>query len=500
MKSIHTLTIVIFISLCFATPVRAGDTGPVYYVNAKTGSDGNDGSAKAPWASLQQARRALKGPATVYVYDGDYPFFSETESPHPRGYLHFKAAPHNRPRIFGIEVAYEQPDDAYLIFEGFEIYREVHRKLVRLKYARHVQVLGSVLHGDRWSRGPHSGVVGIDIHRSSDVLFRDNRVYEVHVGVMIRHSDNATVRHNFIKVKGGSGVTYTYSSKNGLIEYNHMTGEDYTPYPEDPLAVNKPHASIIAISSSDLVVRGNFMHGFGSSSGVMMYDEVPAYNNILFESNVLYNSPNNNAFRIYKLGDNIVLRNNLLFSKIRPGACNGHTKDARYRYNIALNVHDIAKGYDGSGLFLYNNIFAGAVLMPEKTTERGNVFWSLAIDRNWKARAPSASSEVITGSYMGCGNQPQVLEDGTIFRNVRSLAFPQRTVLDISLTDQFLRKVTVDRSNLPAYFIDGIDKQGFVREPVPLKDVTYPSVGPVQRTAPMTGATSQLDKPSNGAR
>ncbi|WP_193163698.1 right-handed parallel beta-helix repeat-containing protein [Microbulbifer hainanensis] len=477
----------------------SGAASAAYYVDANRGSDRNPGTQKAPWATLTHAREVLQGPATVYVHSGNYPAFIERRPSRWQGYLHFKAAPGERPRLGGIELNYAKPADAQLIFDGFEIFSDKRMRLVTLTNAHKFRLLNSELHSDHWARGPDSGVYGIDLKRSADVLVENNRLYEVFRGVLIRNSVDVSVRHNFITVKGASGIMYMSGSKNGLIEYNHITGADYTRYPQDPLAVDKPHQSIIAISSNDLVVRGNLMHGIGSSSGMMLYagdsvDDVKAYKNILFESNALYDTSNNNALRIYNLGENIVLRNNFFFAKKRPGPCHGVANDARYRYNVAINVHNVADGYDGSGLELYNNIFAGAVMIPEKALERDNFFWSLRMGDRWHARSSSGSSKVMVDDYLGCGGSPTLLEDGTFFTVKNDLSFPERSLLDLTLAPQSLARQLVNKAELPETFLGQVDPNGFLRAPVRRSEIATPTAGPIQeiflKPAPATTPVS----------
>lgn len=471
------------LGLVFSVTVMAD-----YHVDAEAGSDSNDGSAAAPWATLEKARRTLKGGARVIVHGGSYPAFVEHRAPEVSEFLEFLAAPGTQPRLEGIELQYREPTDAYLTFEGFEIYSERRLRLVQAFNARHLRIRNGVLHSDHWSRGPHQGVFAINLRRTEQVLIERNRLYEVFRGVLIRKSEHVTVRGNFITVKGSSGIVYMSGSRYGVIEYNHVTGEEYTRYPEDPRAFDRPHQSIIAISANDLVVRGNLLHGIGNSSGMMMYpknmpSDADNYRNILIESNALYDTSNNSALRIYNLGDNIVLRNNFFFSKKRPGDCDGVTGEAHYRYNVALNVHSVAAGFDGSGLELYNNIFLGAALIPENAVERSNLFWSLRSGKEWRERPISSNSRLIVDEIKRCGRHPMLMEDGGFFRVKNDLNFPEKSVLDLTLSTTTAELPKVDEAQLPTFFLPPLEASGFLGAPVSRSQLGRFVPGPVQSQA-----------------
>jgi len=476
-----------FLSILFGLLLSAASQAD-YHVDSGVGSDRNDGSEKSPWASLNKARRTLKNGGLVIVHGGEYPVFEEREAPGVSDFIEFRAAPGTRPRLGGIELEYPEATDAYLSFDGFDIYTEHRLRLVQAINARHVRVKNSELHSDRWSRGPRDGVYAINLRRVAQFLIERNRFYEVFRGVLVRNSDHVTVRGNFITVKGSSGVIYSSGSRYGVIENNHITGEEYTRYPEDPLAFDRPHQSIIAISANDLVVRGNLLHGIGNSSGMMLYqDEIPgdvsAYKNILIESNALYDTSNNSAFRIYNLGENVVLRNNFFFSKKREGNCDGVTGDGHYRYNVALNVHSVAEGYDGSGLELYNNIFLGAAMIPANARESNNLFWSLRAGKSWLMQPISEASRLIVGRDVDCGNHPMVMEDGSYFRTKNDLTFPRKSVFDLTrMPGREMEEIRVNESQLPKFFLAPLKENGFLDNPVPRGLVSRPVPGPLQQS------------------
>ncbi|MCA0902153.1 right-handed parallel beta-helix repeat-containing protein [Microbulbifer agarilyticus] len=483
---VQALNLCVFLLLTLSVNLWAD-----YHVDGKNGDDNNRGTADSPWATLEKARRTVKGPAKVIVHDGHYRAFIEDKSRGSTEFLEYVAAPGARPRLEGIDIHYPEPSDSYVSFDGFDIFSTRRLRLVQVVNARHLIIRNSELHADHWSRGPDDGVYAINLRRTENVLIERNRFYEVFRGVLIRKSNHVTVRGNFITVTGSSGIIYMSQSRNGLIENNHITGRDYVRYPEDPLAYHKPHQSIIAISANDLVVRGNLLHGIGNSSGMMLYQndmptDVTAYRNILIESNALYDTSNNSALRIYNLGDNVILRNNFFFSKKRPGKCDGVTNDGHYRYNVALNVHSVAEGFDGSGLKLYNNIFLGAAMIPPAAEERSNVFWSLKRGKRWQARPIDKASRLIVGRDRGCGEHPMLMENGGFFRVRNDLTFPEKSVLDLTPSAAPEEWQNVAAEQLPEYFLAPLQESGFLGAPVVRKQVLRPVPGPVQLTESST--------------
>lgn len=443
-----------------------------YHVDAAGGDDRNDGSAAHPWATLAKARRQVIGDAKVVVHGGHYGVFSEHRPATGGGTLHFVAAGETRPQLTGISLTYADLQPAGLIFEGFDIYSDDSRRLVLLEKVRGFELKNSEIHAARWTLDRRTGVDAVVVRKSSDINIEHNLIHEVFRGIQVGGSTRVSLRNNFITVKGGTAIQYIGGNRDGLIEANHLTGATYTRFPEDPLAIDRPHQSMISIRSNDLVVRANLMHGLGNSSGIMLYAPdaaggEEAYRNILFEGNALYDTSNRNAIRIYNLGDNIVFRNNLFFSHKRSGPCAGGSNDARYRYNQALIVHNVAKGYDGSGLKLFNNIFLGATLLPEKVQEAGNVFWSLRVGKEWRARSPGRSKVWVSG-YLGCGRQPRDMENGTFFNSADALDFPHNRIVDFTLAEKAARFVTArDTTDEPSSLLGCLEEDGFLRPRLP---------------------------------
>ncbi|MGO1499881.1 MAG: right-handed parallel beta-helix repeat-containing protein [Marinobacter sp.] len=394
--------------------------GADYYVDSDFGNDYYSGSENSPWQTLDAAWNNAPSGSTVFVRGGTYSGF---EIAAPRNelndYITFKAEDGEAVRVGSISIVFSDLQAAFVRFEGFDLLKNGSGSVVNLRNAKHFQVTDSDIRAVKWAVDG-AGVTGVYVVGSEDILIQGNAMYEIHRGLSISGSKNVRIKNNYIKSKGGTGVQYANGNDLGLIEGNHIRGEEYASYPGNPDAVQSPHASIISIRSSDLTISRNLLHGMGNSSGIMFYDRSNEtnYSNILIENNAIFNTVNSYALRIYKLGNNVHIINNLLHSHYRDGDCNGVTKDARYRYNTALQVHSVAPGFDGSGLHVFNNIAVGIVSLPPNARESNNIIWSWYGGKNkgWLNTAPNGSnSHILSPSAAGCGNHRTLFEDGTFF-------------------------------------------------------------------------------------
>lgn len=392
----------------------------IYYVDGGNQQTGTDGSKANPWQTLLEAWMIAPSGSTVVVSGGTYDAFSISN---PRSelddFITFEAAEGETPTISGVSVIFPELQNGFIRFDGFRIRGAAGTRVVSLENVRSVEILNNEILGEKWAKSGQ-GTTGLQISGSDSVSIAGNHVHEIHTGLMVGGSTGTIIHRNLIMPKAGSGIKYSGRNQAGVIEANHVKGAPYTSYPEDPDAVQNPHASIISVRSGDLLIKGNLLHDMGSSSGVMFYSPdadggESAYSNITIENNAIFSTNNYYALRIYNLGENFKVINNLLFARPREGSCDGFTKDARYRYNTALVVHSKADGFDGSGLHLFNNILVGALMAPETVRESNNVIWSWFNGSDWLSQAPNSSSMLLTSSYAGCGNHSRAFENGTFF-------------------------------------------------------------------------------------
>jgi hypothetical protein len=477
-RSIVQILLLQSLALVLAMTVQAND----YFVDAGSGSDSNAGSSASPWKTLGKARNSAPAGSTVFVKNGNYGNYAEGGTTSSNAYLTFKAAAGHTPTLSGLSLAYASLSSAYLRFEGFDIHATSRMDVVYLQNARHVQLVGNTIRHDRWAIN-NAGVDAVYILDSADILIARNRIRGVHRGISASRTARLTVRRNYITPSAGTGIQYAGGNSNGLIEYNHLQGAGYQGYPSNPDAVKDPHASMISVRSGNLTIRNNVMHGMGSSSGVMFYEPdvaggEAAYSNILFENNAIYDVGNTFVLRIYNLGSNFVVRNNLLFSRIRTGDCNGYTPDARYRYSNSLVVHNTAAGHSGDGLELSNNIMIGIVGAPQNARERNNVIWSWGT-APWLAQSPSGTSMIVTSAYGGCGTYARFFES-EFFANPIDFKMPGTDPFDLTLAANSPAVGFGDPSVQAPESLGSIGADGFMVDDGILRTNAIHSVGPYE--------------------
>lgn len=461
---------------------EGGEVSYDFFVDAATGDDSNNGSAGSPWRTVQRALSAAPAGSVVGVHAGEYDL-SETSPKGRNAYLTLMAMPGPRPVLDGVYVNYPSLANAFLRVEGFEVYSGSKSNLVYLRNGRFIDIVDCVVHAQKWAKAG-KGVDAFEVLQCEDVLIQDNRVYEINRGVTTSGTARLTIRHNYIRPKAGSSVQYAGDCEDGVIEFNHIQGQSYIPYPADEDAVQGPHASVISVRSGDLTIRGNHMHGMGNSSGIMFYQPdaaggEAAYSNILLENNALYDLDNTYALRINNLGTNVVLRNNLIFPRLRVGTCNGGSADERYRYSNALVVHSVADGHSGAGLELYNNILIGIVSVPDEAQELNNVVWAWG-PSPWLSVSPSGTSHIESYSYQGCGNHSSFFESG-FFENTPDYSFPSKDPADWTLAPGSLGHNFGDFTVQPPTSLGSIGPDGFLLDDGPLRSPTVHSAGPFER-------------------
>lgn len=295
---------------------------------------------------------------------------------------------------------------------------------------------------------------GISGDTADNVTVTGCYIHDVHRCITLSACSTWTVRGNYLTPQAGSGIQYGGGCDTLIVERNHLTGQSWTTYPTDPDAPSDPHASMVSIRSNDITIRQNVFRNMGSSSGVMCYTPDAAggeiaYSNITVENNAIYDVHNNYGIRIYNLGTNFVVRNNLVYSKYRGGA------DGRYLYETALIVHNLGTGItDHAGLKLYNNLLLGIVTVDKNTvTESKNIAWSLNEGSTFYSAWVSGTGSVLQSTY---GTHSAALTDNTIFANPSDLTAYSSTVRDWSLEPSGLADEAGDSANQPSTSLGSI--------------------------------------------
>lgn len=402
-----------------AAPLTAATAqGADYYVDQARGDDANSGSEAAPWRTIRNALARAEAGSTVWVGDGVYATLVEDAPRGRRDYLRFRARPGATPVIQGIRVGYKERAPALLSFEGIDVEGAVGHPPVWLVNVQGVEVLDAEIAPADWL-GDGRGRPGIKLTDVQDVLIRGARILRNYRGMEITGSGGVRVERNVIRPHGGTGIQYLGGNRDGVIDGNHIQGAPYVGHWKDPEAEGRPHASIISLRSGDVVIRNNILHGMGNTAAIMTYQPdgaggEEAYSDVLIENNAIFDTRSTYALRFYNVGRNVRLRNNLVFGTVRPGDCNGATGSAKYRYNVAVVVHNMAAGVPNSSFVVENNILIGSLSAYHDITERNNLVWSRRIHKAWTLDG-GPGSQVLTAERMGCGIYPRIFEDGEFF-------------------------------------------------------------------------------------
>lgn len=422
------LKLVLLITLALAAwPAAAAE----FTVDSNVGNDGNAGTRELPLRTLEEAQRRARGGDTVILRGGIYPQFTESGAARALPVI-YQAAEGTTPRISGLRLV----NTNALRFHGID-FLSSSQTVVFVRGSRDIEIAGGQIHGRRWYISDKLGVYGVDIESSQDITISGVEIYEVHRGVQVQDTLRPVISDNEIRPKAGTGIQYLGGNELGTIHGNHIVGDTAT----GSALAQTAHASIISIRSSGVVISGNDLHGMGSSSGIMTYTVDGAggedvYSNIAIEGNYLYDT-HPQAIRFYNMGDNIRVVGNIVapgYRKVRAGRqCapidtdgRGVTCDSRYRFNTALVVHSVAKGYDGSGLRVLGNIMVGITNVPARATLVGNTLWSLQRGASWSP----AGGQVLVGTHNA---QVPLFENGTLFAAPINYHFPGNPQVDWAL-------------------------------------------------------------------
>jgi hypothetical protein len=181
------------------------------------------------------------------------------------------------------------------------------------------------------------------------------------------------VTYNYVEGSDASAAGYDGTGNNE--DYDGLTVgcayiRDYTE-----LTLN-PHNSGIAVWNGSGIIRRNIIHDCGNTSGLRFYPNlVDHFDDILIENCLIYDTHN----QIYPVtledcGDNIVFRNNTVVGSLRNPSGITYARNLMYgAVNFAL-----ADGYDGSGIYYYNNVLVGHTSgWVSEINTKNNILWSV---------------------------------------------------------------------------------------------------------------------------
>ncbi len=389
-------------------------TGNTFYLDAAQGDDINgNGTSTNPWKTLAKVQSVAKDGDGIFLRSGNYGAYVENTTGRAAWVSYINDVGHN-PVITNISSRFNSSRNVYLAFYGVTVapawvnpagdaaWQAAHpgstdpqyaqsRQNTYMKTASPINALNSdhlmFMNCEIFGTNKHLTPYGVYLTSCNDVVIEGCHIYRVTRGIAYQNSARVSLLsnhiHNITSTFIGSGAY----CRDSLIEGNNCYDSNWSKA-EDwaPRALNQNyHASFISIRSSDVTVRNNIFHNGGTSSTIMLYDDpdCPAiYNNILIENNLLYDPQTQIGLRLNRVGNNIVVRNNILVGRKRYDVSAGPMQ-----YGMVFTLSNVAAGHDGSGLALYNNIFVGMASFGEwyaTVQEGGNIFWSSLTTPNGK--------------------------------------------------------------------------------------------------------------------
>lgn len=316
-----------------------------YYVDPVNGSDiTGSGSNANPWQTVGKAKSAVSAGDIVNLLPGNYGSVTFGEAGDSYGaswdvpiiYRNNPDSPAYSAKFS--RIVFKGKHSFYTTISGVEVVNTSSLNCIciggfdaDLKDCAHVRIENCKVHGSAGVNGPTNELVYVQ--SSNNILIENCEVYDsgsLCWGVNVQDSEYVTVRgchiHDIARsaLRTGGGRYYTF-------EYNNI----HTQRPEWGV---DPHGSGISIHSHSTTIRGNIVHDGWNTRTIRFYQSFAGpdgYHDMLVENNLFYDGQNWSEF--IDLGDNCVFRNNTFGEYV----------------NMVF-----ARNADGSGLSLYNNIFA----------------------------------------------------------------------------------------------------------------------------------------------
>ncbi|HYE94845.1 MAG TPA: right-handed parallel beta-helix repeat-containing protein [Rubricoccaceae bacterium] len=250
-----------------AAPLASAAT---YHV-APGGSDSNDGSASAPWATLQHAADEVRAGDTVLVHDGTYVGFQIETSGTAAAPIVFRALSLNvvvneeNPVRGQHHINVEGAD--YVVIEGFRV-RDADVTGIRVVIARGVVVKHNVI-------GPN-GRWGILTGFAPDVQILNNETFQsgLEHGIYVSNSDvpndNPIIRGNVSYGNGRNGIQLNgdcFAGGDGVIEGALI---------EHNVVFDNANKGLSIISAPEARIQNNLIYDnglAGAAGGIHLVDE-----------------------------------------------------------------------------------------------------------------------------------------------------------------------------------------------------------------------------------
>jgi hypothetical protein len=201
------------------------------------------------------------------------------------------------------------------------------------------------------------------------------------------------------------------------------------------------------------------------------------YSHVLIENNVLYDINNTYPLRIYRMGEDVIVRNNLLAGRYRyKDGTTEHTNDGRYYYESAMALHSIAEGHEASDLTVSGNAFVGILSLPSGVDEHHNIIWSYHRSGEWTCEAGEGST-VATCAY---GSSPADFFESGFFAEEVDFSPKHDKLLDFTPAPTSPVINAGDADFQPPDSLGSMGTDGFIRDDGAPRDADHHSVGPYE--------------------
>ncbi len=381
------------------------------YFLSPDGDDANTGTREAPWQTLEKAAAEVEAGDTVTLLPGRYPGrFEPTASGTAEEPIVFRAEPRREAVLIG------EGDDGYPLL---------------LRDVSHMRIEGITIRPDparsRWMLVENCSHIEIDDCRMEDGAGG--------MPAYVTGCDQVRVTNSIFQRYQGGNMFRVGESTRVVIEGCSITRAGHSPLQFFPTG-----------SNSQVVVRGNVMHGAWGRHGEHFNTD-----DILFEGNIISHSVNSgrsaDAMAQF-MWDNCIFRFNRVFYNFGAPITSSPWGDELYFLNVRL----------------YNNVFDRNPLYGYQTRVRGDAF----ADR---------VDNVVFANNVFSGNDPhgayrQILLFGhdhpDFFRmvhNVLTADEPGRPVInDVRHGEDLFLTVAEAQERFPDQYIGNLDVDpGFAR-------------------------------------
>jgi hypothetical protein len=326
------------------------------YVDPTAGSDSNDGSSvEEAFLTLAKARSVVNPGDTVNLLSGNYgavTYGAGERAGTAGNWITYQSYPDANDANFASILVNKAGSAMYLQFKDLSIHTKTggygNYCVETRNTCSDVNFVNCKIRGNSGAGRPGSGSYVVWITGGVQrIQVKDCEISYGGFGIQIESQFNPPVETQDVLIHGchvhdifESGIK-TGAGSDITIEYCrvHDQREDWAA---------GSHGSGLSIHTHDTTIRGNVVYNYGNTRPLTLYWQIAGptgYHDVLIENNVVFKTPDYTRscqwVDLTDVGDGVVLRNNTFE---RP--C------------IIYFASGVA---DGSGLSLYNNVFAGGL-------------------------------------------------------------------------------------------------------------------------------------------